>query len=180
MMAWSPRAGLFTLATTTFWLLAGSFAMATPLQENPEPKEEAPVQPPYEKEIHQLHDFFQEWFRGELPETDEAFARFEDVMAESMVHINPGGTASEREVLVPAIRGGYGSWKERGEAWKIEIRAVQLRQDRGDTLVVTYEEWQFLGEQPRARLSTVVFGQRDDAPNGLEWLHVHEVWMPRQ
>ena len=136
------------------------------------------MQTPYEKEIHELHDFFQAWFRGDLPDTDEAFARFAAVMAESMVHINPGGTVAERPALVEAIRKGYGGWQGRGEGWKIEIRDVQLRQDLGNALVVTYQEWQFLGEQTRARLTTVVLGKRQDTPNGLEWLHVHEVWMP--
>ena len=142
--------------------------------------EEVAMQTSYEKEIHEMHAFFQAWFRGELPDTDEGFARFSQVVSESMVHINPGGTVSEHTALVDAIRKGYGGWRGQGESWKIEIRNVQLRQDLGNALVVTYEEWQFLGQQTRARLSTVVFGKKEGTPNGLEWLHIHEVWMPRR
>jgi len=141
---------------------------------------EETVMLPYEKEIHGLHDFFQQWFRGELPNTDESFARFTGVMSDSMVHINPGGTASEHDALVEAIHQGYGGWVGRSKKWEIQIENIQLRQDRGDVLVVTYEEWQFLGQQTRARLSTVVFGKKEGTPNGLEWLHVHEVWMPQE
>jgi hypothetical protein len=48
----------------------------------------------------------------------------------------------------------------------------------GDILLVTYEEWQQSGDQTTARLSTALFRDKPDAPNGLEWLHVHETWLP--
>jgi hypothetical protein len=31
--------------------------------------------------------------------------------------------------------------------------------------------------ESRGRLSTALFRERDDTPNGVEWLHVHEVWI---
>lgn len=41
----------------------------------------------------------------------------------------------------------------------------------------TYEEWQDTGQGERGRISSVLFRRRERAPNGVEWLHVHETWI---
>lgn len=120
-------------------------------------------------EVVALHDFFTAWFRGEHPDTDEAFAPLPRALAEGFVLISPGGTLMARPAILGALRGAHTSWAENDT---IEIRNTQVRQRTGDTIVATYEEWQRKGGVETGRVSTVVFTTQ------LRWLHVHETWLP--
>jgi len=128
-----------------------------------------------EREIVELHEFFAGWFRGELE--DSAFVRFESVMARDFEMVAPSGVVLGREHIVEGVRGKRGS---EGEGFAIEIRDVRERLSSGEIMVMAYEEWQRGGadEAWRGRLSTVVFRARSGAPNGVEWAHVHETWLP--
>lgn len=125
------------------------------------------------REITEVHEFFQEWFRGERP--DEAFSRFEEALDSGFVIIGPGGQELDRGTILDAVRRQHGADPEA----VIEVRNVVLRMETETTAVFTYEEWQ---RQPdgtmRGRLSTVVFAREARAPNGLRWRHVHETWLP--
>lgn len=132
-----------------------------------------------EKEVHELHQFFQEWFSGDLENTDDAFARFSDVMDEGFVIISPSGQMSERAPLVAALRGAHDRWSESG-AGKIWIENFRVHRLLADAAVVTYEEWQTSAGETRGRLSTAVFGPEEGTPNGVVWLHLHEVWLPER
>ena len=46
------------------------------------------------------------------------------------------------------------------------------------TFVAAYEEWQTKDGPPKGRSSTAVMRPRAGTPNGLEWLHVEETWLP--
>ena len=46
--------------------------------------------------------------------------------------------------------------------------------------LATYEEWQEIDGKINARLSTVLLRAKADAPNGVEWLHVHETWRQKE
>lgn len=126
-----------------------------------------------EREIVGLHGFFQDWYRG-LGDV-ERFERFDRSLAADFVIIMPDGRVLSRSTIIEAVRSQRGSDPQA----RLEIRNVSLRQERGNTLVATYEEWQGRGGQPaEGRLSTVVFAADPDAGNGLIWLHVHETWLP--
>jgi hypothetical protein len=129
-----------------------------------------------EREIVELHRFLEEWSNAELPETEEAFARFGDVIAPSFVIIDPDGVTIERKPIIDAIRRAYGRWRDR--PGKIRIENFRLHQHGGGLALATYEEWHDLPGETVGRLSSVLFGPDADAPNGLEWLHLHEVWLP--
>lgn len=127
-----------------------------------------------EREITELHQFFQDWYRG-----SEAadFQRFDQVLAEGFSIILPDGRILERAVIVDAVRGQHDSDSQA----ELEIRNVRLHKIHRNTAIFTYEEWQGRqGRSPRGRLSTVVFAGDQQAPNGLVWLHVHETWLPGQ
>ncbi|MCG8456718.1 MAG: DUF4440 domain-containing protein [Holophagales bacterium] len=139
------------------------------------------------KEIEELHRFFEGWFLGILPDTDEAFARFADALDGDFMIVSPSGRATERAALLEALRGAHGAWgsgdgaSEAGAGGgRIWIENVRIRHLAGDLVVATYEEWQQKGGEARARgrLSTVVFRREGNAPGGLAWLHVHETWLP--
>ena len=126
------------------------------------------------REIAELHTFFQDWFRGVIPETDAAFARFERAMAPGFVIVTPDGRALDRATILGAVRRGYGRDKS-ALVWVDDARVLHTI---GGSIVATYVEWQSLaGAEPRARISTVVFEPDRDAPGGVRWMHVHETWI---
>lgn len=130
-------------------------------------------------EVVELHQFLEAWSNAELPATDEAFARFGDVLASSFLIIDPDGSMVGRQPIVDAIRGAHGRWLE--QPGRIRIENYRLHHAAGGLALATYEEWHdFPGapEKTVGRLSSVLFGSTDAAPNGLEWLHLHEAWIP--
>ena len=131
-------------------------------------------------EVVQLHQFFQDWFNGVLPPTDVAFGRFSSVMAEGFVIISPNGELTERDELLERLQAAHGIWREMSRPGRIWIENLQVRHQVGNQVLVHYEEWQEIEGESRGRLSTALFRRREGAPNGIEWLHVHEVWLPEQ
>jgi len=126
-----------------------------------------------EKEVRELHRFFQDWYRGDLE--DEAFRRFSRVMGEGFEIILPDASVLPREAIIDAVRARKGADAE-AELW---ISNVRLVHSEAQFVVATYEEWQGRdGRDARGRLSTVVFTRDDSMPNGLVWRHVHETWLP--
>lgn len=130
-----------------------------------------------EDEVVDLHRFFERWYRGEPDAHGEEFARVSDVLAEDFRMVTPEGAVVARSELLAGIRGGHGS----KEDFRIRIENLVYRMGvRGGVAVVTYEEWQEEGGEDRGRVSTAVLHERPDAPNGVEWLHVHETWLPEE
>lgn len=129
-------------------------------------------------EVEELHQFFQDWFNAVLPPTDDAFRRFESVMAERFMIISPNGELTEREELVDRLRAAHGIWRQGSQPGRIWIENLQVRHTVGSQAMVLYEEWQEIEGETRGRLSTAILQRLEGTPNGLEWLHVHEVWMP--
>ena len=64
-------------------------------------------------EVDELHHFFEQWFKGELPDTDEAFARLASVMAEEFEIISPVGKVMKRDDILDAVRAGHGRQEAR-------------------------------------------------------------------
>ena len=60
------------------------------------------------KEVAELHAFFEGWFLGTLPDTDEAFRRFSSVLAEEFEMVTPGGVTRSREEILASVRGAHG------------------------------------------------------------------------
>ena len=125
------------------------------------------------REVVELHAFFEAWYRGALPETDEAFDRFASVLAPGFHIVSPDGRVHDREMALAGVRGGYG---KRGI--RIRIEGCVHRVSEGETILATYEEWQEEGEAMRGWVSSVLFRVNGGAPNGIEWLHVHETYLP--
>ena len=126
--------------------------------------------PTWEREIRQLHDFFQGWLGGELE--PEAFDRLEAALAPDFSMVVPSGRIVERGPLVEGLRG------RRGAEPGLEIRIEQpVLQDRGDGwILATYQEWQRTPDRRNGRISTVLFREDPAGPHGLRWVHVHETW----
>lgn len=129
-------------------------------------------------EIEELHRFFQDWFNGVLAPTEDHFVRFSSVMADGFQIIFPNGRIMGREELVRHVREAHGMYSSRGAPVRIRVSHCHVRPLAKDLLLVTYEERQEGPDASRGRLSTAVLRRRDGMPNGVEWLHVHEAWLP--
>lgn len=130
----------------------------------------------YQTEIVELHRFFQNWFNGDIPCTDEAFQRMDRVMDDGFTIVMPNGKRIDRDPLLTGLYKAHGG----RPGIRIWIEHVRLLMTEGPMAVVEYEEWQQEGETTTARVSTAVFRDEPAAPNGLSWLRVHETWFEPQ
>jgi hypothetical protein len=126
-----------------------------------------------EKEIVDLHQFFQDWFTGTLPATEENFERVVGVLNDDFVLIGPDGKLTELRPLLEWLRHGHGA----RPVMRLWVKNVHLRWQQGEIGLATYEEWQETDRGPTARLSTALFQEKPGTPNGLVWRHVHETWL---
>ncbi len=118
-------------------------------------------------EIARLHDFFQEWHRGNL--AAEEFAQCEAALAPGFTITTPVGQFLDRDLILDAVRLHHG-----GEAPDFRIKTVARACQRVRGLhVSTYEEHQE-GVRSTIRLSTAVLSEVD---NRLVWHAVHETWV---
>ena len=129
----------------------------------------------WQKEIVELHEFFQGWLGGEIPPVDEEFYRLEEVLGEGFTLITPEGNCRERDELLQGLRRAAGVRL----GVRIWIEEARLHHEGKSVLIASYQEWQQDKGPPKGRISTVVFRPKRSLPNGVEWLHVHETWIER-
>ncbi|NOH14262.1 MAG: hypothetical protein HND51_21675 [Chloroflexi bacterium] len=125
------------------------------------------------REIGELHQFFEDWFLGKLPQTKEAFARFSSHMAEDFHIIPPSGAIISREELINNLWNAHNNTDAEFKIWVENIQVYV----RPSFIYATYEEWQRRDGETTVRLSTAIFQEIEGAANQLQWLHVHETWM---
>lgn len=122
-------------------------------------------------EVLELHQFFEAWLTGSLDKTREEYQRFESSMAADFVMVPPDNDLLPRDVIMDIFWGEHGSRKS---PFSIEIRNLVARPLPGSLYLVSYEEWQFTpGESAR-----VVTALMQDSDSGVQWLSVHESWLP--
>ena len=128
------------------------------------------------KEIHRLHQFFVDWFNGELPKTVAAFADFRSATADTFSIIGPSGSLTDIDQLADLLFETH----DNRPGLQIEVKNVKVQQTMGDYVLATYEEWQLEkgADAWTSRISTALLKQNDQAPSGLMWHHVHETWLP--
>ena len=126
------------------------------------------------REIERLHDFFTNWFNGELEQTDEQFRQFDSVIADGFVLIDIHAARIARDELAESIWKHWGHPADEGKTMAIETDEVRVLHSADDLHLATYVERQRAGDESNARRSTVLFRESASAPNGLEWLFVQE------
>lgn len=132
---------------------------------------------PFECEIIELHQFFEHWFNARLPNQTQAFARFLQVMVPNFSIVAPSG----RSIKLPELQAGLQAAYGQHPGVKIWVEKVEILQKLGDVTIVSYEEWQADSQSAvtaKGRISTAVFLAMPNTPNGLQWLRVHETWLP--
>ena len=131
-----------------------------------------------EAEVLGLHRFLEDWLTGALPRTEDGFARFRNVMAEGFAIISPGGVTSGRDELCAELERAHAAAAKPNGGFRIWIEEVHLRHASGDIAVVTYAEYQERSGETTGRRASALFRRKDGTPNGVEWLHLHETWLP--
>lgn len=131
-----------------------------------------------EAEAARLHVFLEDWLVAALPRTAEAFGAFADAIAEPFVVIGPSGGVTARAALLTEFEAIHGAVAADRGAFRIWIERYETRRVEGGLLLATYEEWHRRRDETSARLATVLYRARPEAPGGVEWLHVHETWLP--
>jgi hypothetical protein len=127
------------------------------------------------EEVLALHKFLEGWYAGRAAADDATFARCADALAPEFRLINPDGELTERDDLLARIRGAHAQYHD--TYFHIRIEEVEQR-DLADGLChVTYQEWQETDGFWTARWTTALMRACDDAPGGVQWLHVHETWI---
>lgn len=86
---------------------------------------------PYEKEIRELHAFFEAWYRGTIDDSDGSFSRVENALAPGFTLITSGGQIIARNQLLALLRAEYAT-KPDIEMW---VENVQLRLEAGDIVL---------------------------------------------
>ena len=82
-----------------------------------------------EKEIIELHRFFEDWFNAKIENTDVNFNRFEKVMAEDFEIVFPSGIKTGRSDLVRNLKNAYGNREKPDKPFRIWIENVNTRQN---------------------------------------------------
>jgi len=129
------------------------------------------------KEIIELHKFFEDWAKGTIQQKE--LKRLRSVLAQEFIIVTPEAQMIRKDQLIEMIESGYGKFDTHSDQYRIWIEEVSSRKVTPDTILATYKEWQNINGTEKARLSTVLFQQKDDLPNGLLWQHVHETWISK-
>jgi hypothetical protein len=122
----------------------------------------------YVKEIRDLHQYFQDYLLGNIDA--ESMDYFDRVIDTSFTIVTDDGGILDFDGIKDYVRNMYGQRSH----FRIWTENVTLKQHIGNVMVVTYEEWQTIDDTSTVRVSTGIFREDADAPNGLVWLHVHE------
>jgi hypothetical protein len=128
-------------------------------------------------EIEDLHRFFVEWFTGSLEETQATFSRVENALADGFVIVGPSGQTQDRPLLLEQLRSAWGT--RRPSEFHIWIEGLEVLELGGGLHLVLYQEWQEIAGERKGRVSSALLRSRSEASGGgLEWLRVHETWLP--
>lgn len=125
-------------------------------------------------EITRLHDEIEAWFRG----TTDDLSPFADALADDFHIVSPGGNTRSEAEIVDSLADARGLHEGASQPFEIRIENATVRVDDGDSWLVTYEEHQRVDGDWEARTSSVLLRERASAPAGIEWVHLHETWLP--
>ncbi len=126
-----------------------------------------------EKEIRELHRFFQRWFAGNIEKRE--INRLDNVIHENFILITPSASLLDKKILMQFIQESYGTKKD----IRIWTDNINIHAEINNIYIVTYDEFQTLDEHKTIRRSSAVFRFNSDKINNLEWIKVHETWYPQ-
>ena len=84
----------------------------------------------------------------------------------------------ERDEVLASVWDQHGRSSENPRYFRIWVDEVRVRRAEPGAILVSYREWHEDQGTISARRSTAMLRSRSGGPNGLEWLHTHETWLP--
>lgn len=143
-----------------------------------------------EREVVDLHEFFEAWMGGDDPEESDrpdgsddpetaSFDRAAAVLPDDFEIVSPSGERRDGPTIRSDVRDARGAFADSDPPLRIEATTTRTRFDDGERCLVTYEEWQRHDGDWEGRYSSALFRRNEDAPNGVEWVHLHETWLPQ-
>lgn len=129
------------------------------------------------REVEALHDAMEDWFAGRVD--DDAFSRIDRALAMDFEIVSPDSDRRGREELLDGLENAKGSKATSVPPFEINIKRVETRAESDDLCQLIYEEWQRSDGDATGRVSSALFRRREDAPEGVEWVHLHETWLER-
>lgn len=131
------------------------------------------------REIVELHRFFEEWFNGRLPDDDASFSRLTAALADDFLMITPEARPVRRAELVKQLRSMNGYYQQDDKPSAIWIKDIEGEPLSDSLCLMRYREWQGNSDRSdgKGRLSSAIFKRWDEAPNGVQWLYLHETWI---
>lgn len=129
-------------------------------------------------EVEGLHAFVEQWLNGANDET--SFTRFESVLAPTFRMVTPTGEMLDRAEVCRRVHASRPDQPPPGNAGRLRvwIQSFRFRFAIKGVSLIFYEEWQARQQTGEGRLVTAILKPKRDTPHGLEWLHVHETWLP--
>ena len=136
---------------------------------------------PRKNEIASLHKFFVQWFKAEIPQTEEMFeTNFTQKISKSsppFILISPSGRKSSFDQLTSDLYKAYGCRKDEKDTYTIWIENVTEVELGNGLFLMEYEEHQIVDKTKHTkRLSTALLRELENGDT-LEWVRVHETWM---
>ena len=124
-----------------------------------------------QREVSELHRFFEHWFNGSLAKTDQQFARLRRSWQEPFALRDPSGELLSATRLVDEVHSQHGAFP----GLRIEVGEFKVSTPTdGPPGLVGYEERHSDGNAIDRRLCVARFIEDDAAPNGVRWISLDE------
>ena len=124
-------------------------------------------------EVHQLHDFFANWFLGKIHKSEDGFSRFSSVLSKEFQIVTPNKSELSKDQILNYVYDAHGKW-EHHPSNRIWIENIRTKRVSDSLIVVNYEEWQQVGDVVTSRDSLALFRRNERCLNNVEWVSVHE------
>ena len=108
-----------------------------------------------------------------IAKNENTFKLLSEVLSSDFQVVSADGDIIGRTDLLQEIIKSYNTY-EKGDL-TVDINNFRLIRS-GKTCLMTYKEWQRIESTTTARIATVVFRRLKEFR--LEWVHVHETWVP--
>jgi hypothetical protein len=122
-------------------------------------------------EVHDLHQFFQDWFNGVVTKDEITFSRVATVWTGEFTLIDPKNEMHNAACLLSETFSLHGAFPQ----LKIDIRNLIVRVNPlTQAAIAIYEEWHTNVSEIEGRLcsATIVYAPNDATK--IRWLHIHE------
>ena len=123
------------------------------------------------KEVLELHHFFERWFNGIPPKSEEAFARVTSVWFEPFSLIDPRNKIHDAASLLTETFNFHGAFPH----LKIGIHDLSVRAAVDSNVAIAcYEEWHIDTLEKEIRTCSATLVRHAPGPLGVKWLHINE------